>query len=95
MASTTGLSNPWQVDRDWHTSNGGSNTAIGQMEPNGTYPGDSQGTYAMCLDANGRPYPAYWEGEVQTVLAPAKWDKAQGSITLIGAPAGDFSKSAK
>lgn len=92
VATTTGLSNPWQIDRD-SDSQGKSNSTIGQMEPNGTYPGDSQGTYVMCVDSNGRPYADYWEGEVKSVMAPAKWDEAKHTVVLVGAPTGDFSKN--
>lgn len=90
VASTTSLSNPWQVD-ERSDSQGKSTTAIGQMEPTGIYPGESQGTYVMCIDAQGHSYPDYWEGEVHTVMAPAKWNTGTHQVELLGPPSFKFS----
>ena len=60
-------------------------TSIGLMEPNGTYTGDSQGTYAVCV-IQGKAAPTYWEGEVHAEPGPAHWDKSQGRVVNDGPP---------
>jgi hypothetical protein len=90
VPASTSLSNPWQIDRE-SNSYGMSNTAISQMEPTGVYIDDSMGTWVMCIDAQGRSYATYWEGEVHAVMAPAKWNAAAGQVELIGPPSFQFS----
>jgi len=90
VPATTSLSNPWQIDRE-SSSYGMSNTAISQMEPTGVYIDDSMGTYVMCIDAQGRSYPNYWEGEVHAIMAPARWNDTTGAVELIGPPSFKFS----
>ena len=87
IPTTTQLSNPNQVVNDPY-GNGGA--VIGQMDPNGTYSASSTGTYVMCIGANGKPYANYWEGFVQTVFGPAKWNAAAHQIELIGPPSFKF-----
>lgn len=87
IASTTELTNPLQTA----TGPNHSGLAIPQIDPNGVYAGESTGTYVICVDAQGRAYADYWEGFVQTVTGPAKWDDATKSVELIGAPSFKFS----
>ncbi len=64
--------------------------SLPQIEANGVYTADSTGTFVICVDANGKPYAVYWEGFVQTVAGPAKWDGTH--VELIGNPSFKFSK---
>lgn len=74
VPSTAQLTNPEQIN---------SYGAWPQMEPNGVYTGDSQGTYVVCL-VQGKAVPTYWEGEVETEGGPAKWDRSQHMIISTG-----------
>lgn len=83
---TTQLTSPDQVvDR----TNG--DVVIAQAEPVGTFTGDTDATHVVCVDANGRAYDDYWEGDVNTVTGPAEWNYELHRIELIGAPTGEFS----
>lgn len=93
IPTTDQLSNPNAVQK--HSSNGGGNVVIGQMDPTGVYTGDSAGTYVMCVDATGKAYANYWEGYVQTVFGNAVWDDATHTVKLVGAPSFDFSEGKK
>lgn len=91
MPNTSSLSNPVSVEM--HGGDGGGNVGVGQMEPNGTYiPESSSGTYVMCIGANGIPYATYWEGFVQTVFAPAKWNLDTKQVELTGPASFEFTK---
>lgn len=83
VASTSQLTNPQQIA--WGANNAGS-AVIAQMEPNGTFTGDSTGTYVTCIGADGTRYVSYAEGFVDTEGGPAHWDKGSNSIVLDGAP---------
>ncbi len=90
IASTTELSNPDQLART-----GGQYSVdgvISQMDPTGVYPGDSAGTWTLCVDAQGQPYANYWEGSVQTVFAPAVWDYGTHALKITGSPSFKFTK---
>lgn len=89
IPSTYQLSNPEQVER--HSGDGGGNISFPQLEANGVYTGDTTGTYAICVDGNGKAYADYWEGFVKTVTGPATWDYDKHQVVLTGAPTGDFS----
>lgn len=41
---------------------------IDQGEPTGVYPGESSGTWTMCLDDNGKGFAQYWEGYVFSTI---------------------------
>lgn len=82
VASTSQLTNPQQTV----TSGQDGIAAIGQMEPNGTFTGESTGTYVTCVAMNGMKYVSYAEGYVDTEGGPAHWDKAAGAIVADGAP---------
>lgn len=73
----------------------GHDFALPQIEANGVYTDVSTGTYAICVDAQGRPYADYWEGFVKTVTGPAKWDAPSHSVQLVGPPSFQFSKGRK
>lgn len=88
IASTTELTNPLQTDK---TSAGdGGSAVIAQADPTGVFQGTSTGTYAICIDTNGKGYAAYWEGFVYAVSGPAKWDPATKSTVLTGAPTAEI-----
>ena len=92
IPNTASLSNPQQVIYDRGNYNGG-NVTTSQMDPMGFYvPSSSTGTFVMCIDAQGKPYPNYWEGFVKTVFAPAKWNYDTHQVELIGPPSFNFSK---
>lgn len=87
VATTTELTSPTQKYA------GDSDAVVAQADPTGIYPGDSAGTYVICIDGNGKGYASYWEGDVFTVTGPAKWDDATHRIVLVGAPTASFSTS--
>jgi hypothetical protein len=90
IASTTQLSNPQQLARTGGQYN--VDGVISQMDPTGTYTGDSSGTWSICVDAQGQPYADYWEGFVQTVFAPAVWDPATHTIKITGPASFHFTR---
>lgn len=83
VATTSQLTNPEQLIGVPNVSGGG---VVSQQEPNGTYTGQSSGTYVVCVAPNGTKYISYWEGDVQAEGGPAHWDAAQGLIVLDGPP---------
>lgn len=89
IAATTELTNPLQTEK--HTSDGGGNTVLNQMDPTGVYTGDSSGTYVMCVGQNGQVNPVYWEGTVMTAFGPAHWDKAAHQLVIDGPSGSKFS----
>jgi hypothetical protein len=88
VASTTEITNPSQVDPNTDPGQPNSTSLpLPNMDPNGIYPGDSTGTYVLCVNASGTPYAKYWEGFVDTESSPAHWDTATRQIVDTGAPA--------
>jgi hypothetical protein len=83
FASTSQLTNPLQIQ--WGANNAGAGV-VAQMEPNGTYTGDSTGTYVVCVAANGAKFISYAEGYVHTEGGPAHWDNTQHLVVDDGAP---------
>lgn len=65
--------------------------ALPQLEANGVYTADTTGTYAICVNAEGKGYAQYWEGFVATVAGPAQWDATLHQIVLTGEPTAEFS----
>lgn len=92
IPTTTQISNPNQVipDTSPQINNGGGNTVVGQMDPNGVYSGDSTGTYVMCVNAQGAQYAFYWEGYVATVFGAARLNPTTHQIELVGPPSFTF-----
>lgn len=83
VPNTAQLTNPNQIIPDPNSTNG--SVTIGNMDPNGTYaPAASEGTYVMCVNAQGQEYQTYWEGPVFQVNGLAKW--TSGGIQVEGAP---------
>lgn len=78
VPADTELTNPQQ-------NVGSQGAVIGMMDPNGTYPGPTAGTYVICVAPNGTKFYHYAEPEAHTVGGPAHWD-AQKGIVLDGAP---------
>jgi hypothetical protein len=88
IPSTYQITNPEAKVRDH-------DFALPQIEANGVYTDQSTGTYAICVDAQGRPYADYWEGFVKTVTGPAKWNTGSHQVELVGPPSFNFSKGKK
>lgn len=83
IPDSASLSNPLQVANPSDRSS----TAIGQMDPTGIYaPVSSEGTFTICLTANGSPYISRFEGTVNAIGGPAEWDPAAHMIRMTGAP---------
>lgn len=89
IPTTAQLTNPEQSIR--MGNGGGGSHSLPQVEPTGIYTGDSSGTYAMCVDANGDAYATYWEGFIMTVSGPAEWDSETKQVVLVGPPSFNFS----
>jgi hypothetical protein len=83
IPGTFQLTNPQQKLRD-------SEAVIAQLEANGVYTGDTTGTTAICIDDAGKGYAMYWEGFINTVAGPAKWDETTKRVVLTGAPTAEF-----
>lgn len=78
---TTQLTNPWTVSNGGNIPNtGAGNVAIGQAEPNGTYSGNTQGTYILCIRPDGKVAPVYTENNVQMFPYAVHWDAARNAI---------------
>lgn len=90
IPSTASLTNPQQaVDYP-----GTGNVAIGQMDPNGVYmPSAGTGTYVMCVQPDGSVELSYAEGNVQTEMGPAIWDKANHQAVMTGPATYHFSSN--
>lgn len=91
IPATYQLTNPQQVVTHGY-SDARSGTAIPQIEANGVFTADTTGTYVICVDAKGKPYASYWEGFVNTITGPAKWNVETHQVELIGSPSFEFSK---
>ena len=85
VPTTAQLTNPDQIAYNGSGSGGGYGV-ISQLEPNGTYTGDSSGTNVVCVAPSGATYIQYAEEIAHTVGGAAHWDKAQGVIILDGEP---------
>lgn len=81
IPSTAQLTNPSKEYRG---------TTIDQMEATGIYTGDSSGTYVICVNAAGKGYAVYWEGDVMTFTGPAEYDPATHQVALVGQPTVSF-----
>lgn len=81
VPATAELTNPSQVVSGPNNGNG----VVAQAEPNGSYSGDTTGTYVVCIAPSGAKYIVLWEGVVRAYGAPAHWDSVQG-VVLDGAP---------
>jgi hypothetical protein len=87
VAADTEITNPQQVDPNTDPGqNNSTSLALPNMDPNGIYPGETTGTYVLCVNSQGIPYAHYWEGYVDAVSGPATWDPATGQVVVTGAP---------
>lgn len=86
MPSTVQVTNPQQIARSDFGAGNWVDGVVDQMEPNGTYTGDSSATYVVCVAPNGDRYVVYWEGFVYTEGGPARWDRESGTVVLTGPP---------
>lgn len=85
IPGTTQLTNPEQIE---DRTNG--DVVIPQVEPNGTFSGETTNTTTICRDANGRGYAVGWEGFTMPITGPAEWNAEKGVAELVGAPTGEF-----
>lgn len=83
VAVTAQLTNPDQITWVNHDSSRDSGV-VAQSEPNGVYTGQSNGTYVVCVAGDGSKYMQYWEGDVNTIGAPAHWDQPTQQIVVDG-----------
>jgi hypothetical protein len=81
---TSQLTNPDQIQYGNRPGGGNDAGVVGQAEPNGTYTGDSTGTYVTCIGPTGAKYYKYWEGFVGTDGGPAHFDPASKTEVLDG-----------
>lgn len=78
IPSTAQVTSPWmKMD--------GFDAVIPQIEPNGVFTGDSQGTYVLCVWGT-KKVPTYWEGNVESEGGPAHWDRETKMIVPDGDP---------
>lgn len=77
--ATDQLTNPLKID--WGTNASG---VVAQMEKTGVFTGESSGTFVLCVRPNGSTYIDYWEGDVNTLGAPAHWDQATSQVVVDG-----------
>jgi len=86
---STELTNPWQVSNGGNSNGTGSgNVAVGQMDPQGTYP--SQGTLAtwvLCTDADGSVHAQYIEALTNAYTYPV--EIRNGQVVPTGASSSD------
>ena len=88
IASTTEITNPQKaVDGP-----GTGNVTVGQMDPTGVYPGNSTGTYVLCIGGHGKLAASYVEGYAHTETGPAVWDYTHHTIVDTGDPTFNFKK---
>lgn len=86
IPSTVQLTNPDQIARQDMGAGVWIDGVVGQMEPNGTYTGDSSATYVVCVSPDGTKYVVYWEGFVYTEGGPARWNDQSQMVELTGKP---------
>jgi hypothetical protein len=93
IPNTASLSNPQQVQ--WRGGQYGNAAAVvSQQDPTGIYtPTSSSGTFAVCVGADGKAFAKYWEGFVDTVTGPAKWNGTTHQEEMIGTSSFAFTKS--
>lgn len=83
---TTELTNPQQVDRNGNYTGGAAST-VGQMDPNGLYPGTSMATWIMCLNPDGSLQPVYMEPMVMAYTYPV--EIRDGKVVKVGEGTGN------
>lgn len=90
---STELTNPWQASAGGPNAGTG-NVAIGQMDPQGTFPSQSTlATWVMCLSPDGSIHPQYLEPMVMTYTHEVSIEG--GKIVDKGAPSGDSALTVK
>ena len=78
IPATTQLTNPSRIDY----SKGGTPFVLPQAEPNGTFPGPTDGTYMQCVDTDGSLYSVYSEPPVLAFPFAVRWDPTQGFVKV-------------
>ena len=79
IPSSYSLSNPWKL---YHRRSQGA-VAISQIEPNGVFTGDSDGTNTICLTPKkAKPYKVYGELDAFSVTVAAHWDEKLQQVVV-------------
>lgn len=92
IAADTQLTNPNQIVRQGFGGGNYADGVIGNIDPTGVYTGQTTGTYVICISDQGQAYANYWEGYVQTVTGPARWNSITHHVELVGPPSAKFTK---
>lgn len=92
VCPSTGFAIPstYQLTNPLKPSGYQDNATVAQLETTGVYTADTSGTYVICIDDKGEGYAFYWEGFVNTVAGPAKWNLTTHQVELTGKPTGGF-----
>lgn len=87
LPGTTQLTNPSQTVYAGNGQGGNSIAVLHQMDPDGTYVGDTAGMYVECVAPNGKSYVVHdGLGTPRTIGGPAHWDYDRHTIVLDGEP---------
>jgi hypothetical protein len=94
VPATDSISNPWVAQWSGYGGSNGNAVAgvpVGQMEPDGVFPGDTTGTNTLCLNGKGREFLGYNEAFDISFTAPAHWDPnalgpGKGQVVVTGDP---------
>lgn len=93
IPESASLSNPNQLVRQYVGSGYWDDGVVGQMDPNGIYTAtNGTGTRVLCVGADGKIFGKNWEGDVDVVYAPAKWNKDTGMEEITGPASFTFTK---
>lgn len=91
IPATYSLTNPTQgIIIDGPLSGDAGPVTVDQLESNGVFTGNTTGTYVICVNAKGKGYAVYHEGDVTAIAGPATWDNNLGQIVLSGDPSAVF-----
>ena len=86
VPSSFQLTNPEKTQK----YNGG-RYVLPQMEPTGVFSGDTTATNVLCVDAQGRGFKVYWEGQVMSTTTELSFgDAVVGTISNGAEPTAEF-----
>lgn len=93
LPGTTQLTNPQQLIYASNGSGGSAMETLHQMDPDGTYVGETSGMYVECVAPNGKSYVVHdGLGTPRTIGGPAHWDYDKHTIVLDGDPTATTTK---
>lgn len=85
MCASRGYPIPYTTSRSNPLKGIGTNGAtVGQIEPNGLYPGNTAATWVPCVEADGLVYPKYIESNVISYDHPVRivYDERRGMYRI-------------